>query len=203
MKTTVSTHPNGNLFIISAPSGAGKTTLCHALLKQFPHMRYSISYTTRAPRPGEKDGVDYHFISREEFEAGFGNRQWAEWATVHGNYYGTSALFLENEIAAGRNILLDIDVQGAKQVLNRYPQSVAIFIMPPSMAVLEDRLQSRDTDSPAEIEKRLKNAEKEIAQKGFYHHVVVNDTLSLAIKELIDIIASHSGKTAESPAQPH
>jgi guanylate kinase len=189
---------SGKLFIISAPSGAGKTTLCRAILNHFPQMRYSISYTTRPPRPGEENGVDYHFFSKTDFEIGLKNGQWAEWATVHGNYYGTNALFVENELASGRDILLDIDVQGAKQVLNRYPNSVAIFIMPPSMEILKKRLLSRDTDSHEDIETRLNNAESEIAQKELYLHVVVNDELSLAIKELIDLISYHSGKKANS-----
>ncbi len=187
---------SGKLFIISAPSGAGKTTLCRAILNHFPQMRYSVSYTTRPPRPGEENGVDYHFFSKTDFEIGLKNGQWAEWATVHGNYYGTNALFVENELAAGRDILLDIDVQGAKQVLNRYPNSVAIFIMPPSMEILKNRLLARDTDSHEDIETRLNNAESEIAQKDLYRHVVVNDELSLAIKELIDLISYHSGKKA-------
>lgn len=191
--TKTTSHQSGTLFIISAPSGAGKTTLCRAILKHFPRMQYSISFTTRAPRPGEKNGVDYHFITPKEFEAGFEKGQWAEWATVHGYYYGTSAVFLEKEIEAGRSVLLDIDVQGAKQVLERYPNCVAIFIMPPSMMVLKERLQSRNTDSPSEVEKRLKNAEQEMAQKGLYHHVVVNDLLTTAIEELIGIITFHSG----------
>ena len=182
----------GKLFIVSAPSGAGKTTLCRAVLNHFPQMRYSVSYTTRPPRSGEKNGVDYHFISQQEFEAGLEKGQWAEWASVHGHLYGTSAVFLERETAAGRNILLDIDVQGAKQIQSRYPNSVLIFIMPPSMDILKQRLCSRDTDSQPDIEKRLKNAEKEMAQKYCYQHVVVNDELSLAIKQLTDLIAKHS-----------
>ncbi len=192
---------SGNLFILSAPSGAGKTTLCHAILHHFPRMRYSISYTTRSPRPGEKNGIDYHFISEETFETGLKNGQWAEWAKVHGHYYGTSGLFLEKEVAAGRDILLDIDVQGTKQVLERYPDSIAIFIMPPSMKVLEERLRSRGTDSPADIQKRLRNAEKEISQRGLYHHVIVNDILSQAINELTDLITTYQQKkkTHERP----
>lgn len=198
MPVEPSTHPAaaggvrpGRVFVVSAPSGAGKTTLCRALLAHFDDLRYSISYTTRAPRPGERDGVDYHFVSRAAFEAGIASGQWAEWARVHDNYYGTSAPFLDRSLAAGEDVLLDIDVQGATQLLERYPGAVTIFIMPPSLETLRRRLEGRGTDSPAVIARRIANAAAEIARKGFYRHVVVNDRLTAATAELIALVASY------------
>src|SRR6056297_1461094 len=181
----------GCLFIVSAPSGAGKSTLCQAVRERFPDLVYSISFTTRSPRAGEKDGVDYFFISPSEFEARIGRGDWVEWAKVHGHYYGTSADFLNQQLSAGRRVLLDIDVAGAKQILNRFPESVTIFIMPPSLDALRRRLETRGTDDAESIEKRLVNAEKEIAEKDFYRHVIVNDRLDAAIDAFCDIIARY------------
>lgn len=181
----------GLLFIVSAPSGAGKSTLCDAVLKRFSDLLYSISYTTRSPRDGEKNGVDYHFISKEEFEKGIKRCQWAEWADVYGNYYGTSADFLTKGLSAGRDILLDIDIQGTRQILKQFPDAVTIFIIPPSLEVLRHRLESRGTDSRKIIAVRLKNAQKEMAQKDFYRHVVVNDQLPDAVAELISIFEKY------------
>ena len=127
--------PSAHLFIIAAPSGGGKTTLCHEVLKRFPDMLYSVSYTTRPLRSGEKEGVAYHFVTTRDFEKGIAAGKWAEWAVVHGNYYGTSADFLDRGLANGRDILLDIDVQGTRQILERYPDCIAIFLMPPSLEV--------------------------------------------------------------------
>ena len=155
----------GHLFIISAPSGAGKTTLAKAVLQQFTDMLYSISYTTRNPRAEERDGVDYHFISKQDFKKGIKKGRWAEWAEVYGNYYGTSAEFIEKSLSSGCDILLDIDVQGTLQILKHYPDSVTIFILPPSVNALRKRLEMRGSDSQAVIEKRLVNARKEMAQK--------------------------------------
>ena len=174
----------GHLFIISAPSGAGKTTLAKAVLKQFTDMLYSISYTTRKPRAEERDGVDYHFVSKQGFKKGIKKGRWAEWAEVYGNYYGTSAEFIEKSLSSGCDILLDIDVQGTLQILKHYPDSVTIFILPPSVNALRKRLEMRGSDSKAVIEKRLVNARKEMAQKKLYRHIIVNDKLSVAIEEL-------------------
>jgi guanylate kinase len=179
------------IFIISAPSGAGKTTLCKAALAAFADMRYSVSFTTRPPRPGEENGRDYVFVTVPEFEAGIRSGRWAEWARVHGNYYGTSADVLAQSLSSGFDILLDIDVQGALQICARFPESVTIFIMPPSLEVLRQRLVSRGTDRPEVIAMRIENAGQEMAQRGVYRHVVVNDDLETAITELIHIIASY------------
>jgi guanylate kinase len=181
----------GILFVISAPSGAGKSTLCHAVRNRFPDLLYSISHTTRKPRQGEQDGVDYHFVNKEDFEAGIAESRWAEWAQVHGNYYGTPAGFLDGSIAAGQDVLLDIDVQGARQILERYPDSVTIFIMPPSLEVLRNRLESRGADSPETIDIRLKNAQLEMTHKDLYRHVIINDHLQDAVAEMIALLEKY------------
>jgi len=184
----------GRLFIISAPSGGGKTTLSKALLNRFNDILYSVSYTTRSPRNGEQDGVDYYFIQKKDFEKRIESGHWAEWAEVHGNYYGTSAEFLDRGLASGRDIFLDIDVQGTFQILENYPDSVTIFIMPPSLETLRKRLEMRRSESRSTIKRRLLTAEKEMAQKGFYRYVVVNDQLSASIDKLIAIIEKYHNK---------
>ena len=181
----------GLLFVLSAPSGAGKSTLCRAVLEHFPDMVYSISYTTRQPRQGEQDGVHYFFIAKDEFKKGIERGQWAEWAEVHGNYYGTSAEYLDRGLNGGQDILLDIDVQGMVQILRRYPAGIAIFIMPPSLEVLRSRLENRGTDSQEAIDFRLSNAQSEMAQKDRYHHVIINDHLADATAELIGIFEKY------------
>ncbi len=181
----------GRLFILSAPSGAGKTTLRRAALARFPDLGYSVSFTTRAPRAGERNGHDYVFISPDEFEAGIRDGRWAEWARVHGHCYGTSVQVLENARAAGRDLLLDIDVQGAQQICRRFPETVTIFIQPPSLEVLEERLRARGTDRPEAIELRLRNARKEMEQKDRYRHVIVNDDLETAVAELTAVLDSY------------
>jgi guanylate kinase len=181
----------GNLIVVSAPSGSGKTTLCKALLKHYPGLVYSISTTTRKPRKGEKDGIDYHFMDKEAFIEKLKANCWAEWARVHDNYYGTSAAFLDEELASGRDILLDIDVQGMRQIIERYPDAVTIFIMPPSLQVLRERLERRGTDSEETIEKRMGNAAEEISHKNLYRHVIINDQLETAIDEFIEIVGRY------------
>jgi guanylate kinase len=181
----------GNLFIISAPSGGGKTTLCKALLKRMPEMAYSISYTTRKLRRGEKDGVDYHFITDAAFKHRMAQGRWCEWAKVHDHFYGTDAGSVEQTISGGQDLLLDIDVQGTRQMIHRYPKCITIFIEPPSMDILKVRLQRRGTDSYETIEKRLINAEKEMAQKDLYCHVIINDVLEMALKELKTLIEEY------------
>lgn len=184
----------GHLFIVSAPSGAGKTTLCQALMQRFPDLWYSVSYTTRLPRSGERDGVDYHFISVAEFTAGRQKGQWAEWACVHGNYYGTSAAVLQQGLDAGRDILLDIDVQGMRQIVKRFPESVTIFVMPPSLEILRQRLARRCTDSRQQIEQRMETAKQEMAGKDQYRHVIVNDDLSRAIETIVGLVQGYRSR---------
>ena len=185
----------GRLFIVSAPSGAGKTTLCQAAREQFSDLIYSISFTTRAPRTREKHGVDYFFISKAEFEKRIQQGDWAEWANVHGHYYGTSASFLSQQLSSGQRVLLDIDVQGARQILKQFPDSVTIFIMPPALEVLRERLEKRGGDDPETIKKRLNAAEAEIAQKDLYQHVIVNDQLHKAVAAFCDIISRHAPRS--------
>lgn len=182
---------SAHLFIIAAPSGGGKTTLCREVRKRFSDILYSVSYTTRKLRDGEQEGVDYHFIDKDDFENGIAAGKWAEWALVHGNYYGTSADFLDKALSDGRDILLDIDVQGTGQILEQYANSVAIFILPPSLEALQQRLIARGTDSAESIAVRLRNAEKEMNQQDLYHHIIVNDQLSKAVAELISIIENY------------
>lgn len=177
----------GRLYIVSAPSGAGKSTLCRILMERLPELRYSISTTTRPPRDGEVDGRDYFFTDVDTFKAGIQAHLWAEWAEVHGNYYGTSAAFIDHERASGHDVLLDIDVQGAAQLQTKYPDAITIFIMPPSPAILRQRLEKRGTDTPEVMDKRMVNAQQEMAQRDAYRHVVVNDRLEDAVEELVAI----------------
>ena len=181
----------GNLFVISAPSGAGKTTLCKELLKHFKEIRFSISHTTRQPRPDETEGIDYFFTSEEAFLDGIKNNTWAEWAKVHGNYYGTSIEFLNDTLSSGSDVLLDIDFQGTMQILKKYPDAITIFIMPPSIEILRSRLQYRGTESDEAIENRIMNAEQEIRKKHLYNYIIINDKLTDSKKEFFEIVNKH------------
>ena len=173
------------LIVVSAPSGAGKTTLCRKLLADFPSLTLSISSTTRAPRGAERHGVEYFFLSREEFEKQVQAGHFAEWAIVHGNYYGTSKEVIEKAFLEKKSVLLDIDVQGAKQLKSAYPkESYRIFISPPSLEELERRLRSRKTDSEETIQKRLKNAQLEMNEGRGFDSIVINDLLERAYTEL-------------------
>ena len=174
----------GNLFIISAPSGAGKTSLVNALLACNRQIDVSISYTTRSPRPGEVDGRDYHFISRETFLSMAKNGDFLESAEVYGNLYGTSQSLIEAKTASGRDILLEIDWQGAVQVRSRFPGCISIFILPPSLQALEERLQGRKQDSAEVIERRLRAAQADIAHVAEFDYVIINDKLDEALRQL-------------------
>lgn len=180
----------GSLFIVSAPSGAGKTTLLREVRSRLPDVKFSVSFTTRPPRPGEEDGKDYFFISEEEFLKGIRENRFAEWARVHGNYYGTDRHMIESWIAGGQDVILDIDVQGARELKCQYPQSVAIFILPPSWGELERRLRLRGTDTEDVIEKRLRNAARELEEAFWYDYLVVNDEIPKATDQLVAIITS-------------
>jgi len=189
----------GLCLVISAPSGAGKSTLVERLRAEFPHFAYSISCTTRAPRGQEKDGVDYHFLTREDFltrrEAGY----FAEWAEVHGNLYGTPKAPVEEHLASGRDVLFDIDVQGALQVKGVFPQGLFVFIQPPSRQELERRLRGRGTDSDEAIAKRLGNALGELRQAGQFDYLIVNDDLDTAADELRAVYVAGRTRTANRP----
>jgi guanylate kinase len=178
---------SGQLFIVAAPSGAGKTTLVKLLLAEDP-VRLSISHTTRTPRAGEENGVAYHFVSVAEFKAMVAAGDFLEWAEVHGNFYGTSKPWIANELAAGRDVLLEIDWQGAQQVRKIFAQAVGVFILPPSMEELTQRLTGRGTDSAEVIERRLVAAQDEMRHVGEFDYVIINDTLQQALAELISVV---------------
>ncbi len=178
----------GVLYVVAAPSGAGKTSLVKALLKNDQGIRLSVSYTTRAPRPGEVEGKDYHFVSREVFAEMAGRGEFLESAEVYGNFYGTSQTWIAREIAAGHDILLEIDWQGAEQVRKHFPQAVSIFILPPSLNALRNRLQNRAQDSQEVIEKRLAAACEDISHAASFEYIIVNDDFDLALLDLTAVI---------------
>lgn len=178
------------VFIISAPSGSGKSTLVSQLMKCFPDLRFSVSYTTRQPRGQERDGHEYHFISRAEFEDRLAKDEFLEWAEVFGNYYGTHRSELERAAAAGADLVLDIDVQGARQLKGRIPHAVSIFILPPSRQVLEERLRTRSQDAEAVIERRLEEAAEEIRNYSQYDYVLVNREVQASTDNLAAIVRS-------------
>ena len=178
---------SGNLFIVSAPSGAGKSSLVKALLSQDASIRLSVSCTTRAPRPGEIDGVHYHFISRENFQVRLGQSEFLESAEVYGNFYGTSQRWIEDEMAAGRDILLEIDWQGAAQVRKLIPAAKSIFILPPSLSELQRRLDGRGTDSAEIIANRMAAAQEDISHALEFDYLVVNDQFDDALADLLAI----------------
>jgi guanylate kinase len=180
----------GNLFIISAPSGAGKTSLVSALLNVNHQIALSISYTTRAPRPGEVDGKDYHFVSREQFLQMAQRGDFLESAEVYGNLYGTSQSWIEKQLASGRDILLEIDWQGAAQVRKLMPNAVSIFILPPSLAALESRLNGRGQDSAEVIARRLHAAQEDVSHVAEFDYVIINDKLDEALRQLDAVITA-------------
>jgi guanylate kinase len=179
---------NGNLFIISAPSGAGKTSLVQALLNINPQIGLSVSYTTRAPRAGEHDGRDYHFVSRDTFIAMAKQGEFLESAEVYGNFYGTSQKWISDQIAAGRDILLEIDWQGAAQVRSLFPECVSIFILPPSREALAQRLKGRGKDDADVIARRLAAAREDVSHVAEFDYVIINDSLNEALRELNAVV---------------
>jgi len=176
------------VFVISAPSGSGKSTLVHRLLKSVPNLVFSISYTTRAPRDGELNGVDYNFISRQEFEARIQRDEFLEHAEVFGNYYGTHQSTLDQARREGRDLVLDIDVQGARQLKITIPEAVSIFVLPPSREVLEQRLRARSQDSEAVIQRRLKAAAEEVGNYTKYDYVLINNRIEESAARLESIV---------------
>jgi guanylate kinase len=187
----------GKLFVISAPSGAGKTTLCNKLLQAYNDLIYSVSYTTRAPRFDEVEGKDYFFISVKKFKEMIENDEFIEWAEVHGNFYGTSKKFIEENLKAGRNIILDIDPQGARQLKNKLSFGTYIFIIAPSMKDLRERLINRRTETEEKINLRLNNAKKEIAYYKDYDYIIVNRDIVSSYKELESIYIAEHLKTTD------
>lgn len=180
----------GVIFIISAPSGAGKTTLCKEIIDIFPTLRHSVSYTTRAPRAGEIHGKDYYFVSLDEFRRMVAAGEFAEWAEVHGNCYGTAIRTLEECRTSGVDIILDIDIQGARQLKERYHGGVYIFILPPSYEELRRRLNGRSSDSDEVINRRIGAAAGEIRESRWYDYIIVNDQFPRAVEELKSIVTA-------------
>ncbi|HEU4401989.1 MAG TPA: guanylate kinase [Candidatus Polarisedimenticolia bacterium] len=178
----------GNVFVVSAPSGAGKTTLCRRLLADLQGIDFSVSFTTRSPREGEREGVDYHFIDRKEFEKRRRKGEFVEWAQVDGQIYGTSGVAVKEATAQGRDMLLDIDTQGAENIRRLIPDAVLVFIMPPSQEALRQRLAGRGTEGPEALARRLGLAHGEVERAPMYDFVVVNDDLETAYQQLRAIV---------------
>jgi len=184
----------GLLFIVSAPSGAGKTTVVEQLVEQVPHLRMSRSYTSRLARAGESDGVDYNFVTRQRFETMIAEGEFLEWADVFGNLYGTCAAATERMLAAGDDVVLVIDVQGARKVRSRQLAATTVFVMPPSYATLEQRLRGRSKDSEADIQRRLVVAREEVAAYTEYDFIVVNDEVPAAVDRLRSIVLAERAR---------
>jgi len=182
---------HGTLYVISAPSGAGKTSLVAEMLKQDEKLGVSVSHTTRAMRTGEQDGVNYHFVGRDEFEAMINRGDFLEHADVFGNYYGTSQIWVKQTLATGQDVILEIDWQGAEQVRHLIPDCVSIFIVPPSPETLKERLTGRGTDSPEVVERRLNEAADECSHAVEFDYLVVNDEFSTALDDLLSIVRCH------------
>ena len=179
---------SGQLFVLSGPSGVGKSSLRENVRKEFSQLAYSISYTTRPPRHGEAEGRDYHFVSKDTFLAMREAGAFVEWAIVHGNYYGTSGDRLEKQLNEYGDVLLEIDVQGARQVKARFPQACFIFVLPPDREALEERLLKRGTEQGEDIETRLENAMEELREASWYDYLIINDDLDGAVEALKAVI---------------
>ncbi len=178
----------GTLIIVTAPSGAGKTTLVRGLLERDPQVQLSVSYTTREPRSGEKNGREYNFVDVYTFRSLRDRGEFLEWAEVHGNYYATSKVWLKEQVAAGRDTLLEIDWQGAQQVRKLFPEAMSVFILPPSLEELESRLRKRGTDSDDVIDRRLLAARGEMRHVGEFDYVILNDELPAALEDLVGVV---------------
>ncbi|RDE51816.1 MAG: guanylate kinase [Candidatus Accumulibacter meliphilus] len=178
----------GDLYIVTAPSGAGKTTLVRHLLENDPRIRVSVSHTTRAPRAGERDGFEYHFIGVQDFLDKVGSDDFLEWAQVHGNYYGTATSGIEAALHAGQDVLLEIDWQGAQQVRRVFPAAIGVFILPPSLGELERRLRARATDSDETIARRVAAAREEMRHVDEFDYVIINDDLQRALHDLLAVV---------------
>ena len=192
---------SGSLFMVVAPSGAGKSTLVNALLKQEPTLKLSISFTTRAPRPGEQHGREYYFTSPEDFLQRRESGEFLESAEVHGNYYGTSRTLIAEQMKSGTDVLLEIDWQGAHQVKAQFPHGVGIFILPPSIDALEDRLKKRGQDEPHIILRRVLAAGGEIAHAGEFEYVIINQDFATALSELTAIVQATRCRFSQQAAR--
>ena len=190
---------SGRLFVISAPSGAGKTSLIEAVMREDLRLKISVSYTTRAPRPGEKNGIDYHFVDVATFLAMRERGEFLESAEVHGNRYGTSKKVILDAVQRGEDLILEIDWQGAQQVRKLYPGCIGIFILPPSVEELERRMRARGQDSGAVIRRRVENAREELAHAGEFNYAIINKDFETAKRELAEVIQ----KERSEPHGPH
>jgi guanylate kinase len=190
----MSSNRRGLLFIVSAPSGTGKTTLVERLVHKVPNLRMSRSYTSRSARPGEADGVDYNFVSRDTFEGMVARGEFLEYADVFGNYYGTAAADTESTLAGGQDLVLVIDVQGARQVRSRGLHTIGVFVLPPSALTLEQRLRGRSKDSDEQIRRRLQVAGAEVAECATYEYVVINDDVDSAVDRLRAIVLAERSR---------
>ena len=189
----------GQLFIVSAPSGVGKSTIIRTVIASCPNLKFSVSCTTRPIRPGEVTGKDYHFLSMEEFLRGINSGRFLEWAEVHGHLYGTDRRLVEKWLKAGDDVLLDIDVQGARLVHCAYPAAPTIFILPPSMHVLEERLRKRATETEEQLVIRVAAAGRELLESSWYDYIIINDNLQEAIEDLKAILrASRSSRATRA-----
>lgn len=194
-------HPaHGNLLMVVAPSGAGKSTLVNELLKQEPSIKLSISYTSRQPRPGEQHGREYFFTTPEDFTQRKESGEFLEWAEVHGNFYGTSRHTILEQIKTGEDVLLEIDWQGARQVKKQFPEAIGIFILPPSIDALEDRLKKRGQDDPSVIARRILAAGGEIAHAPEFEYVIINKDFSVALSDLHAIVKAARCRFAQQAA---
>lgn len=189
----------GSILVISGPSGAGKTTLSRNLLDSLDNLKYSISVTARPPRGNEEDGVDYYFVNEEVFERMVMEEEFAEWAKVHGNYYGTKKRFLEETISEGQDILLDIDVQGGIKIKERYPDAILIFVLPPTFAELTERLRNRGVDSEEVINRRLINAREEISFLPKYDYLVITEEIEKTLEKAKTIITAERSRVKRLP----
>lgn len=183
-------NKKGKVFVVSAPSGAGKSSLCSYLVKECPFISLSVSYTTRQPRKGEENGKDYFFTDEKKFKESIEKDDFVEWAEVHGNYYGTSREYLVESAENGSDILLEIDVQGAAQIKEKIPEAVLIFILPPSIEELKNRLEKRGTDSEEVIQRRLEAVDFEMSKADMFDHKIVNDDFNKAAEDLVALIKS-------------
>lgn len=193
----------GNIFLVVAPSGAGKSTLVNALLERDGALALSVSYTTRRPRPGDQDGREYHFVGIEDFKARRARGEFLESAEVHGNFYATSRVWIEERVAAGHDVLLEIDWQGARQVKAAFPQAVSVFVLPPSIDALAQRLHKRGQDSAAVIQRRLLAAGSEIAHAPEMDFVLINEDFSLALAQMTAIVTATRLRYASQAARHH
>jgi guanylate kinase len=197
MQTLSKPNLMGTLYVVSAPSGTGKTSLTSALVRTLSNIKISVSHTTRAQRPGEQNGIHYWFVSQAEFKTMIANAAFLEYAEVYGNYYGTSKRWVEQQLEVGMDVILEIDWQGAEQIQRIFPQSVSLFILPPSVDLLRKRLQTRQQDSAAIIEQRLTAAASEVAHYREFDYIVVNDNFDEALLDLQAIVRANRLKLSQ------